>query len=140
MPGYERLWDRLLEFLNTWASATEIGPGRIRVAFEGSPGSTRVVDLVMTDDEWDDTVSVLWGSFDDAAGQVRENIVGLQPDERFLLYSQYRLVPSATEHLPVDPDLERLRELARDHPEGFGRWVVLGDDGEVLDELRRDGE
>jgi hypothetical protein len=94
----------------------------------------------MTDDEWDDTVTVMWGSFDDAAREVRERILGLQPDERFLLYGQYELVPSATERLPVDPDVERLQQLARQHPEGFGTWVVLDKDVDVLDEFRRAGE
>jgi hypothetical protein len=140
MPDYERLWERLLEFLDTWATATEIGPGRIRVDFEKSPGWIRVVHILMTDDEWDDTVTVMWGSFDDAAREVRERILGLQPDERFLLYGQYELVPSATERLPVDPDVERLQQLARQHPEGFGTWVVLDKDGDVLDEFRRAGE
>jgi hypothetical protein len=140
MPDYERLWERLLEFLDTWATATEIGPGRIRVDFEKSPDWIRVVHILMTDDEWDDTVTVMWGSFDDAAREVRERILGLQPDERFLLYGQYELVPSATERLPVDPDVERLQQLARQHPEGFGTWVVLDKDGDVLDEFRRAGE
>lgn len=140
MPDYERLWERLLESLNTWATATEIGPSRIRVDFETPPGSTRVVDILMTDDEWDDTVSIRWGSFEDAAREVRERILGLQPDERFLLYGQYELVPSATEHLPVDPEPRRLQELARQHPEGFGTWVVLDKDGNVLDEFRQHRE
>lgn len=133
MPGYEGLWERLLEFLNTWATATEVGPARIRVDFADSSGATRAVDLLITADEWDETVTVMWGSFDDAAGQVRERILGLQQEERFLLYGQYELVASTTEHLQVDPELARLQELARQHPEGTGRWVVLDEDGTVLD-------
>ena len=138
MPDYDHLWERLLEFLNTWATATETGQGRVRVDFERPPGWKRVVHILMTADEWDGTVTIMWGSFDDAAREVRALILGLLPDERFLVYNQYELVPAATEHLPVDPDFARLQQLARQHPEGIGRWVVLDKDGKVADEFRPD--
>lgn len=63
-------------------------------------------------------------------------MLGLRNHERFLVYRQYELVPSSTPHLPVDPEDIRLDELARQHPEGFGHWVVLDRDSNVLDEFR----
>jgi len=90
----------------------------------------------MTRDEWDDVVTVMWGSFDDAAEQVRERILALQPNQRFLVYGQYELIASVSESVPLDPDFERLQELARQHPEGVGTWVVLDEVGNVLDEFR----
>jgi hypothetical protein len=53
MPDYDHLWERLLEFLNTWATAAKIGPGRIRVAYEKSPGWESVVHILMTDRQRD---------------------------------------------------------------------------------------
>lgn len=135
MGDYERLWERLLEFLNTWTTATEVAPGRIRVVLEERPGPTRVVDILMTRDDWDDMVTIPWGEFHAAAQQVREALVGLQPDERFLVYCQYELVRSVTEDLPVDPDFEPLQQLARQHPDGFGKWVARDRDGNVRDQF-----
>lgn len=35
-----------------------------------------------------------------------------------------------------DPEMARLAALARQHPEGIGRWVVFDRDGNVEDEFR----
>ena len=82
-------------------------------------------------------VTIPWGEFDGAALEVRRAVLGLRDTEQFLVFGDYELVASATRTLPIDPDEARLQELARQHPEGFGRWVVTAEDGSVLDELRR---
>jgi hypothetical protein len=132
----EHLWERLLEFLNSWSSAAEVSPGRIEVTLEQPDGTPRLVEIVMTPDEWDDMAAVAWGDFDDAVQKVRKTVLGLGSRERFLVYRDYDLHPSATPDLPADPEIEHLDELARQHPEGFGRWVVRDRDGNVLDEFR----
>lgn len=133
--GYERLWERLIEFLNGWATAREVRPGRIEVTLPRS-GTPRTIELVMTHEEWDDLVTILHGDFDLAASTVKRSVLGVGADQRFLVYRTYELVPSLTPDLPEDPEDRQLQELARQHPEGFGRWVVLDKQGNVLDELR----
>jgi len=134
---YERLWERLLEFLNQWSTAVEVEPGRLQVSLVTSDGSTKDVEILMTHQEWDDMVTIPWGDFDGAAQEVRRSLLGLRNDERFLIFGDYELVPSEIETLPVDPDEARLQELARQHPEPFGRWVAFNDDsGSVVDEMK----
>lgn len=138
-PGavtYERLWERLLEFLNEWASAREVHPGRIQVSWPPSAEHTRTIELVMTRREWDDLVTIPYGDFDLAAQEVKRAVLALEADQRCLVYRDYELVPSAGPALPPDADDLRLEELARQHPEGFGCWVVLDEEGNVIDELR----
>jgi hypothetical protein len=48
--------------------------------------------------------------------------------EAFLVYRDYELVPSATPALPVDQEDALLDELARERPEGFGRWIAADRD------------
>ncbi len=90
----------------------------------------------MTREEWDDMVSIPFGEFGAAARAVRATALSMEEDEHFLVYEQYALVASSTPDLPVDPEEAHLAELARQHPEGFGRWVVLDDEGNVIDEFR----
>src|SRR4051794_6745279 len=55
-PGavkYDHAWERLLEYLDEWATAREV-PGGIEVAFDPSPGVTRVVEIVVAPADWDD--------------------------------------------------------------------------------------
>ncbi|MBW9210104.1 hypothetical protein KV102_07615 [Mumia sp. zg.B53] len=131
---YERLWERLLEYLNTWGTAVETAPGRIQMSYEVD-GVARRVEIVMRPDEWEDFASSIWGNFDAAAHDVHRMIVEAPADMPFRVYGTYELVPSATSELPIDPDDLEMDELARQHPEGFGRWVVTDGAGNVLDEL-----
>jgi len=133
--SYERLWERLMDFLNGWSTATEIEPGRLRVAVDNADGSTRVVEVLMTREQWDDMVATAWGDYPSAAQEVRKAVIGLPRHQRFLIYGDYELVPSATPNLPADPEGARLDERAREHPEGVGRWVVTDRDGHVRDEF-----
>lgn len=138
--SYERLWGRLLEFLNGWATAREVRPGRIEITLQRSGKHPRTIELVMTRDEWDDLVTIPYGDFDLAARGVKRSVLALGTDQRFLVYRTYELVPSLTPDLPEDSKDRQLEELARRHPEGFGRWVVLDEEGNVLDELRPPAE
>ena len=133
--GYERLWERLFEFLNGWTTATEVEPGRIEVVLANSDGSSRVVEILMTRNEWDQMVTIPHGDFDLAAQAVRNVLLRLRPDEGFLIFGDYELIPSTASTLPIDPEDAVMEELARQHPEGFGRWVVLDRDGRVVDEF-----
>ena len=47
---YRNVWDRVLEYIDQWASAREV-PGGIEVTFQESPGLLRTVVVVVT---WDD--------------------------------------------------------------------------------------
>jgi hypothetical protein len=132
---YDRLWERLIEFLNHWTTATEVEPGRIEVTLAPPDASTTTFEILMTHSQWDDMVTIPFGDFDAAAREVRATIMRMEEHERFLVYGQYELVPSTTPQLPVDPRTARLNELARQHPEGIGRWVVMDRDGNEVDEL-----
>ncbi|WP_262851526.1 hypothetical protein [Mumia quercus] len=132
---YDRLWEHLLEYLNTWGTATELAPGRIGLSYDDAEGVRRQVEIVMRPDQWDDLVTVIWGDFDDAAKHARRMIVEASADMPFRVYGTYELVPSETPELPIDPDDLELEELARQHPEGFGRWVVTDAAGNLIDEL-----
>jgi hypothetical protein len=44
------------------------------------------------------------------------------------VYGDDDLDPSVSENVPADPELERLREAARQHPEGIGTWVALDEE------------
>lgn len=127
---YEHLWERLLDFLNTWGTATETEPGRIEVVAPLPDGSTREVEIVMTRQQWDDLVSIPFGDFDLAAAEVRSAVLALRDDDRFLVYATYELVPSPTRVLPADPEEERLTDLAREHPDGIGHWSPAPPDDE----------
>lgn len=131
---YERLWERLLESLNTWGTAVETAPGRIEMTYDVD-GVARRAEIIMRPDEWDDYASTIWGNFDDAADAVRRMIVEGPADMPFRVYGTYELVPSTTPEVPVDPDDLELEELARQHPAGLGRWVVTDSAGNVLDEF-----
>jgi hypothetical protein len=100
---YERLWERLLEFLSSWASAEEVAADRIRVTFERSDDQPRVVTIVMTPDDWDSIASTAHGSFDSAADEVRRWVLAIPDGHPYLVYNnQYELQPSVTETLPID--------------------------------------
>ncbi|WP_181311534.1 hypothetical protein [Nocardioides campestrisoli] len=130
---YDRLWKRLLEFLNDWGTAAVTEPGRITLTFAHPDGSTRTVEIVMSRDEWDEMVTIPFGEFGAAARAVRATALSMEEDEHFLVYEQYALVASSTPDLPVDAEEAHLAELIRQHPEG--RWVVLDDEGNVIDEF-----
>lgn len=113
-------WDRLVERLNAWTSATALGPGRIRVTLPDDQ-AIEPVEILMTPEEWDDMSGVMWGDFDEAVEEVKRSIMGLQAADRFLIYSQYRLERSAHAFVPEDDDVTP----------GAGEWVTNDVDGRV---------
>ena len=119
---YERLWERLIESLDDWTSATEARSGQIEVALPHSGIPARRVLIVITPDEWAEMVTVMWGDFDSALQDVKRTLLTLQPDEPFAVYADYRLEPSA------EPTLREPRLP----PPGTGEWVVLDGEGEVV--------
>jgi hypothetical protein len=133
--SYEQLWERLLEFLNSWATAHEVRPGQIEITLPRPGEPPRTVRLVMTRDEWSDLVTIPYGDFDLAVRSVQGSVLALDADQRFLVFRAYELVPSLTADLPEGPEDLHLQELARQHPDGFGRWVVLDEEGNILEEL-----
>jgi hypothetical protein len=138
---YDRLWERLLEFLEEWSTTRVVGPGRLEVTVNRPETPVRTVEVLLTEDQWGEMVGVAWGGFGPELRQhVRDTVLRVRPPDRFLVYEDYDLVPSATPDLPPDPEEERMAQLLREHPEGFGRWVALDRDGNVVDELRRLGD
>lgn len=89
--------------LDGWSSASQIAPGRIRMSIPSRPRGNRRVTIVMTPAEWEDMFTVVHGSFDSAFDRVKQTLLSLKPHERFAVYADYRLEPSAAETLP-DPD------------------------------------
>jgi hypothetical protein len=114
-------WKRLIEVLDAWTSASEIAPGQIEVSVRHG-GTTRQVVIVMTPDEWDQMAGVMWGNFDDAVRDVEETLLRLHSQERFAVYSQYRLEPS------TEPSLSEPPEFI---PEPDGEWVAYDREGHI---------
>ena len=54
-------WERLLESLDTWGSATEVRPGRIELVVARPDGGGTRVEIVMTPEQWDDLVTIPFG-------------------------------------------------------------------------------
>ena len=69
----------------------------------GSDDTSMVVEIVMTQDEWDDLLSIRWGGVEPAAQHVRELVLGRPRGRRYLVYSQYNLMPSDDDK-PHHPD------------------------------------
>jgi hypothetical protein len=118
---YDRLWERLLEYLNEWASAREV-PGGIEVTYEQSPGVTRTVEVVVSSADWDGYVSTIYGTGDPRATTLRRDLLATPDGVPFLVYDNYGWEPSETRELPED-----------DFDPGPGEWVVTDDDGRVID-------
>lgn len=115
-------WQRLIGALDAWTPAAGVAPGQIQVTLHQDETSRQVL-IVMTPEEWDDMVRVMWGNFDDALDDVKRTLKNLRPEERFAVYSLYRLKPS------VEPDLtERTPGTV---PGPGGEWVASDRDGRM---------
>ncbi|WP_435743312.1 hypothetical protein [Nocardioides sp. SYSU DS0663] len=119
----ERLWERLVEYLDGWASAREV-PGGIEVTFEQSRGVTWTVEVVVTSTEWDDYIGTIHGTGDPAATPLGGKILATADGARYLVYDRdaYDWEHSGTGELPED-----------DIDPGRGEWVVKDPDGSVID-------
>ena len=115
-------WNRLIEALNTWTGAAEFATGQIEVSLPHGEVARRVV-ILMSPGQWGDMVGVMWGNFDDAIQDVKRTLLGLQPDESFAVYSEYRLEPATS------TALEEESEFA---PEPDGEWVGRDREGRIV--------
>jgi hypothetical protein len=110
MQRYERLWERLLTLLGTLGEVDADTRGRLRLTID-----RREVEIVMTEAEWDELVTIPYGSFAGAALHLLHAISQAGAvDAPFLVYDTYDLHPCATPE-PEEPELEaeRLRLEAR---------------------------
>ena len=106
--NYERsLWDRLIESLDRWTSATEMSSGQIEVLLPVDEGKSRRVHIVMSPMEWTDMASVAWGDVDDAVQDVKQTLLRLQAHEGFAVYSLYQLEPCTGPALPEQESPQR---------------------------------
>ena len=122
MQRYERLWERLLTLLGTLGEVDASTPGRIRLRID-----RQRVEIVMTEREWDDLVTIPYGSF---SGAVRHLLDALSRaasvDAPYLVYYTYDLEPSLTPESPTraleEADQRRIEEYFRTHPGAKGQW------------------
>ena len=121
--GYERAWERLLEYLDELGSAREVSAG-IEVIFAQSPGRTRTVEVVMSPRDWDEYISIMYGDGDPAGTMIRQKLLAVPDGVPYLVYDHtYDWTPSETRELPAD-DFD---------PASQGVWVVNDDAGDVVD-------
>lgn len=119
---YDRLWERLIEYVNEWASAREV-PGGIEVTFEAAPGVTRTVEVVVSSDQWDGYVSTICGTGDPRATPIKRKVIASPDTTRYLVYDDtYDWQPLETRELPEDGT-----------EPGPGAWVVKDAEGNIID-------
>jgi len=112
MMKYERLWERLTEYLEEWASTREV-PGGIEVTFEQTPGTWRVVELVISPVDWDDYITSIYGDGDPRATSLKDKIFAMPEATPYLVYDNYGWDASQTPHVPNDDSMP-----------GSGGWVA----------------
>lgn len=118
---YDRLWERLIEYVNEWADACEV-PGGIEVTFETAAGATRTVEVVMSSAEWDGYISTIQGTGDPRATPFKRTVLATPDTARYLVYDDtYDWQPSATRELPEG-----------DFSPGPGKWVVEDAEGNII--------
>ena len=117
---YRRVWARVLEYIDQWASAREV-PGGIEITVEQA-GVPRTVEVVVTPHDWDTYLSVIWGTGDPRVTPFKDKVLAMPADMGYLVYDTYDWWPSRT---PEPPE---------DHlPPERGEWVVSDRDGKVVD-------
>ena len=117
---YRRVWARVLEYIDQWASAREV-PGGIEITVEQA-GVPRTVEVVVTPHDWDTYLSVIWGTGDPRVTPFKDKVLAMPADMGYLVYDTYDWWPSRT---PEPPE---------DHlPPKRGEWVVSDRDGKVVD-------
>ncbi|TYL45481.1 hypothetical protein FXB39_17720 [Nocardioides sp. BGMRC 2183] len=111
-------WDDLTAALASMGQVTDREPVGLVVATAQARAAMLEVEIVMTPEEWDDLVDIGWGVIEGAVEYVCNLVRERTPQERFLVYSQYQLVPHDAPAFPPNPDLIRIQELAARHPDG----------------------
>ena len=117
---YDRIWERLIEYINEWAVTSEV-PGGIEVTFEQSSGTARTVEVVVTFAEWDRYITTVYGTGDPRVTTLKQRVLATPDWAPFLVYDTCDWWPSETRELPED-----------DFDPGPGEWVVTDDDGRVV--------
>lgn len=112
-------WSVLVDVLESLGEVSGREPVGLVVDTRRGDITRRRIEIVMTDDEWDDMVSIMWGEVEEAAQHVRQLVLQQPSDKRYLVYSQYMLEPSVDPVLPVGPVMAQLQELAERHPDGI---------------------
>lgn len=127
---YDRLWQRLFEYVDEWASAREV-PGGIEVTFKTTPVVTRTVEVVVTPAEWDDYISTIYGTGDPRVTPLKQKVLAMPDTARYLVYDgTYDWQSSQTRELPESG-----------FSPGPGEWVVEDAEDNVIDRFAgRDGE
>ena len=128
MERYERLWERLLTLLGTLGEVDTTTPGRIRLRID-----RQRVELVMTERQWDDLVSIFYGSFAGGAQHVLHVLSAAAAAEApYLVYDRYQLHPSETPESPMrlqeEAERRRVQEYLRAHPGARGQWFAYPPD------------
>ena len=122
MQRYERLWERLLTLLGTLGDVDASTPGRIRLRID-----RQRVEIVMTEGEWEDLVSIPYGSFAGGANHLLSVLSAAAiAHAPYVTYYQYELQPSQTAESPARLEAEaeehRIREYLRANPGTRGEW------------------
>lgn len=121
MERYERLWERLLTMLGALGEVEE-QPVRLVLTIDG-----RRLEVVMTEGEWGDLVSIPYGSFASAAAHVIGTVTSaLGQDVPYLVYRDYDLHPSDVPVLPDEfAELKRsVDEARRANPDARFGWFA----------------
>ena len=118
-------WAALVGALEQSVTVDDRDPYGLVVTAGRSGPTPTAIEIVMTPGEWRDLVGIAWGAVRPAAQHVRQLVLRQPPDHRYLVYSQYELVPCRTAEIPPDPEHLRMQELAARYPGGVipgGYW------------------
>lgn len=96
-------WSVLVDVLGSVGEVSAREPVGLVVSTRRGDVTRRRIEVVMTEDEWDSVVSIMWGEVEEAAQHVRQLVLQQPPDKPYLVYSQYMLEPSVDPVLPVGP-------------------------------------
>jgi hypothetical protein len=92
--GANPWWDHLVDVLSTIGEVTARDPRGLTVLLSRDDGSTQVVDVDMTPDEWDDMCSVGGWHMALGAAHVRQLVLDQPRSCRSLTYADYMLSPA----------------------------------------------
>jgi hypothetical protein len=119
--NYDRLWPRLIDYLNEWATAREV-PGGIVVTFEDEEGRSRTVEVVTSPKDWDEFVSTIYGDGDPSKTHIKAVVTSAPVGVPFLVYNNaYDWTASSTRDVP-EPDFDL----------GPGEWLATDREGKVV--------
>lgn len=119
-------WQLLLAFLRRHGEVEVAPSGRLQFT---PTASDRRIEIVMTPDEWEDTVSVGWGELEGPARHLLETAERASADQSFLVYDGHHVEPSALPEI-VPTDDASVEELRQSSPlPSESGWYVASSDG-----------